>query len=55
MQVYDKLGTDYALSPDVLWYASLSPVGADRIARYLRGNEGHGDSPTPSVSTAASV
>lgn len=36
-QVYDKLGTEYALGPDVLWYAALSSVGSDRIGRYLRG------------------
>lgn len=53
MQVYDKLGTEYALSPDVLWYAALSPIGLDRIARYLRGNESHADSPARPVSTAS--
>lgn len=53
MRVYEKLDTDYALSPDVLWYVALSPVGIDRVARYLRRNEGGGDSPVRSVSKAS--
>jgi glycine oxidase len=51
--VYEKLGTDYALGPDLLWYAVQSPAGADRIARYLRGNKGRGDSQTRSVNKAS--
>jgi glycine oxidase len=34
-EAYQKLGTDYALGPDILWYAEGSLVGARRIARYL--------------------
>ncbi len=33
-------GIDYALGPDVLWYAAGSLVGAHRIARYLRKHKG---------------
>lgn len=53
MRVYEKLGSDYALSSDVLWYVALSPVGIDRVERYLRGNAGGGDALTPPVSTAS--
>jgi glycine/D-amino acid oxidase-like deaminating enzyme len=34
-EAYEKLGTDYAFGPDVLWYVEGSLVGARRIARYL--------------------
>jgi glycine oxidase len=40
MQSYEQLGIDYALGPDVLWYAAGSLVGARRIARYLRKHKG---------------
>jgi glycine/D-amino acid oxidase-like deaminating enzyme len=40
VQTYDKLGVDYALGPDVLWYAQGSLAGARRIARYLRRHRG---------------
>lgn len=35
-EAYEKLGVDYALGPDVLWYAEGSLIGARRVARYLR-------------------
>lgn len=35
-RAYEKLGTDYALGPDILWYAQGSLVGGRRVARYLR-------------------
>ncbi|ORT60865.1 FAD-dependent oxidoreductase [Streptomyces sp. CB03238] len=38
-QVYERLGIDYGLAPDVLWYAAGSLTGARRIARYLRRGE----------------
>jgi glycine oxidase len=47
-EAYEKLGTDYALAPDVLWYAEGSLVGARRIARYLHRVRG-------GVSTLTSV
>jgi glycine oxidase len=53
MRVYDRLGTDYPLSPDVLWYATLSPSGVDRIARYLRRNESRDGAPARSVTTTS--
>jgi glycine/D-amino acid oxidase-like deaminating enzyme len=34
-EAFDRLGTDYAFGPDVLWYLEGSLVGARRIARYL--------------------
>lgn len=40
MQLYDEMGIDYALSPDVLWYAAGHMIGARRIARYLRRHGG---------------
>jgi hypothetical protein len=40
MQCYEQLGIDYALGPDVLWYAAGSLVGARRIARYLQRHKG---------------
>jgi glycine oxidase len=39
-EAYRKLGTDYALGPDMLWYAEGSLVGARRIARYLHRPRG---------------
>jgi glycine oxidase len=36
-QVYDQIGTNYALGPDILWYAQGSLLGGRRVARYLRG------------------
>jgi glycine/D-amino acid oxidase-like deaminating enzyme len=35
-RAYEKLGTDYALGPDILWYAQGSLAGGRRVARYLR-------------------
>ncbi|MEC3974236.1 NAD(P)/FAD-dependent oxidoreductase [Amycolatopsis sp. H20-H5] len=40
VQTYDKLGIDYALGPDILWYVQGSLLGARRIARYLRRHRG---------------
>jgi glycine oxidase len=40
VQAYDKLGVDYALAPDILWYAQGSLLGARRVARYLRRHKG---------------
>jgi hypothetical protein len=40
VQAYEQLGIDYALGPDVLWYAQGSLRGAHRIARYLRRLKG---------------
>jgi glycine oxidase len=45
MKAYEQLGIDYALGPDVLWYAQGSLVGARRVARYLRRQKGRADSP----------
>jgi glycine/D-amino acid oxidase-like deaminating enzyme len=44
-EAYEKLGIDYALGPDVLWYAEGSLVGARRVARYLRRRGGGAPSP----------
>jgi glycine/D-amino acid oxidase-like deaminating enzyme len=41
-QLYDELGIDYALGPDLLWYAAGHMIGAHRIARYLRRHSGQG-------------
>ncbi|WP_194897295.1 NAD(P)/FAD-dependent oxidoreductase [Catenulispora pinisilvae] len=35
-QFYERVGTDYALGPDILWYAQGSLLGGRRVARYLR-------------------
>ncbi|MFI1259250.1 NAD(P)/FAD-dependent oxidoreductase [Streptomyces netropsis] len=35
-RVYEDLGTDYGLGPDLLWYAQQSLLGGRRLARYLR-------------------
>lgn len=35
-QFYERVGTDYALGPDILWYAQGSLIGGRRVARYLR-------------------
>jgi glycine/D-amino acid oxidase-like deaminating enzyme len=35
-RAYETLGTDYALGPDILWYAQGSLTGGRRVARYLR-------------------
>ncbi|GAA2682752.1 Glycine/D-amino acid oxidase (deaminating) [Actinosynnema pretiosum] len=40
VQAYDQLGIDYALGPDILWYAQGSLLGARRVARYLRRHKG---------------
>jgi glycine oxidase len=42
MKAYEKLGVDYALGPDILWYAQGSLLGARRVARYLRRHKGAG-------------
>lgn len=39
-QLYDELDADYALGPDVLWYAAGHMIGARRIARYLARYKG---------------
>ncbi|WP_433041732.1 NAD(P)/FAD-dependent oxidoreductase [Dactylosporangium sp. CS-033363] len=49
-EAYEKLGVDYALGPDVLWYAEGSLVGARRVARYLRRVGGE----TPVLAPASS-
>lgn len=49
VQGYDKLGIDYALGPDILWYAQGSLLGARRIARYLRRHRGLADAQAQSV------
>jgi glycine/D-amino acid oxidase-like deaminating enzyme len=36
LQTYDKLGVDYALGPDIIWYAQGSLHGARLVVRYLR-------------------
>ncbi|MEV0586294.1 FAD-dependent oxidoreductase [Nonomuraea sp. NPDC050310] len=33
---YDTMGIDYALGPDILWYAQGSLLGARRVARYFQ-------------------
>jgi glycine/D-amino acid oxidase-like deaminating enzyme len=43
VQAYEQLGTDYALGPDVLWYAQGSLVGGRRVARYLRRQQTSGN------------
>ncbi|WP_433236103.1 NAD(P)/FAD-dependent oxidoreductase [Streptosporangium sp. CA-135522] len=46
-QFYDKIGIDYALGPDVLWYAQASLPGARRVARYFQRQKGrNGSQPT---------
>lgn len=40
VQAYEQLGIDYALGPDILWYAQGSLLGARRVARYLRRHKG---------------
>lgn len=50
LRTYEQLGIDYALGPDVLWYAQGSLLGARRIARYLRPLNG-----TPSMQHAQPV
>lgn len=42
-QLYDELGIDYALGPDVLWYAAGHMIGARRIARYAIRNKNASD------------
>lgn len=39
-QTYEQLGVDYALAPDVLWYAAGSLMGARRLVRYLHKHNG---------------
>jgi glycine oxidase len=36
VQFYDTIGIDYALGPDVLWYAQGSLLGARRVGRYFQ-------------------
>ncbi|MFE7121376.1 NAD(P)/FAD-dependent oxidoreductase [Streptomyces sp. NPDC057654] len=40
VQLYDQLNIDYALGPDILWYAQGSLRGARKISRYLRKHRG---------------
>jgi glycine oxidase len=49
LQAYDKLGVDYALGPDILWYAQGSLRGARRVARYLRRHQGLAQAPAQPV------
>ncbi|MFF4776970.1 NAD(P)/FAD-dependent oxidoreductase [Microtetraspora fusca] len=43
---YDTMGIDYALGPDILWYAQGSLLGARRVARYFhRLAGGNGSQP----------
>lgn len=53
VQAYDQLGIDYALGPDILWYAQGSLLGARRVTRYLRRHRGGGQTPTQSVGTGS--
>jgi len=53
VQAYDKLGIDYALGPDILWYAQGSLLGARRVARYLRRHRGLASAPAQSVGIGA--
>ncbi|GAB7038398.1 MULTISPECIES: NAD(P)/FAD-dependent oxidoreductase [Catenuloplanes] len=48
-EFYEKIGSGYALGPDVLWYAEGSLVGARRVARYLRRV---GDAPSLAPATS---
>lgn len=48
-QFYDTMGIDYALGPDVLWYAQGSLLGARRVARYLRNQKGLDATPASPV------
>ncbi|MGY1437026.1 NAD(P)/FAD-dependent oxidoreductase [Streptomyces reniochalinae] len=41
VQLYDQLNIDYALGPDILWYAQGSLRGARRVSRYLRKHRGN--------------
>ncbi|WP_423909978.1 NAD(P)/FAD-dependent oxidoreductase [Candidatus Spongiihabitans sp.] len=34
-KLYDELGINYALGPDVLWYAADDTIGSEHIKRYL--------------------
>lgn len=52
VEAYEQLGIDYALSPDVLWYAAGSLAGARRIVRYLRRQDGRKDPQTRSANVA---
>lgn len=53
VQAYEQLGIDYALCPEVLLYAAGSPIGGQRVTRYLRQYESVVDKPTLSVATAS--
>ncbi|MCK2215442.1 FAD-binding oxidoreductase [Actinomadura sp. ATCC 31491] len=53
-QFYDTIGIDYALGPDVLWYAQGSLLGARRVARYLHSSQGrNGSRPVPAAAGRA--
>lgn len=51
-QLYDELGIDYPLAPDVLWYAAGHMIGARRIARYLRRHNGKSPEPAQAAASA---
>lgn len=51
VQTYEQLGVDYALGPDILWYAQGNLHGARRVARYLRTFKGDGDVTRPTGAT----
>lgn len=37
-KIYDKLGIDYAIGPDVLWYAFDDEIGTDHIIGFLKAS-----------------
>ncbi|MFD2467860.1 NAD(P)/FAD-dependent oxidoreductase [Amycolatopsis silviterrae] len=47
VRVYEQLGTDYALGPDILLYAQGNLHGARRVARYLRTSGSAGEAARP--------
>ena len=47
VRAYEQLGADYALAPDILWYAQGNLHGARRVARYLRTIRGDGAAVRP--------
>lgn len=54
VQVYERLGADYALGPDILLFAQGNLHGARRVARYLRTIKGDGGVAQPAgASTGA--
>lgn len=53
MQTYEQLGIDYALGPDILWFAQANLHGARRITRYLRTVRGRAAQPTAAGTAGA--